>query len=79
MNSILQFLLHIEELNNYFLNVYPNDCLALKRKNEHIKSKGDISLSFYNIVKYIYEISKNISSNNKINENKYKDKKIEIY
>lgn len=75
MNSILQFLLHIEELNNYFLNEYPNDCLALKRKNEHIKSKGDISLSFYNIVNYIYEINKNISSNNKRIRNKYKDKK----
>lgn len=46
INSILQCLAYISELNLYFLNEYPIDSLALKRKNNNIKSKGELSSSF---------------------------------
>ena len=51
MNSIIQCLLHSNELFAYFLNEYPNDCVNLKKKNKHIESQGNISRTFYNIVK----------------------------
>ena len=61
LNSILQCLLHINELIVYFLNEYPNDCQTLLQKNKGIQSKGDISRAFYNLVIEIYNFGKSES------------------
>ena len=74
INSILQCLAYISELNLYFLNEYQIDSLALKRKNNNIKSKGELSSSFYNIITNSYE---NINDdNNKSIRQKYNNKRI---
>ena len=59
MNSIIQCLLHSNELFAYFLNEYPNDCMNLKKKNMHIESQGNLSREFYNIVKGVQQDNNN--------------------
>jgi ubiquitin C-terminal hydrolase len=51
MNATLQCLLHVCELIAYFLNEYPNDSVNLKKKNDDVESKGNISKAFYDLVK----------------------------
>ena len=51
MNATLQCLLHVCELIAYFLNEYPNDSANLKKKNKDVESQGNISKSFYDLVK----------------------------
>ena len=76
MNSIIQCLVHISELDIYFLNEYPDDSLALKKKNINIESGGEISLAFYNIIKYLYENKDDEINLVPINiRKKYKNKK----
>ena len=54
MNATLQCLLHISELNSYFLTEYPNDHLVLNSKNASSDTKGNISLAYYNVVNGVY-------------------------
>ena len=55
MNVALQFLLHVSELTVYFLSQYPNDKNNLNEKNKLNKSHGQISNSFYELVKGVCE------------------------
>ena len=54
MNATLQCLLHITELNTYFLNEYLNNYIILNNINASSESKGNISLAYYNIVKGVF-------------------------
>ena len=54
MNATLQCLLHISELNLYFLLEYENDSKSLNRKNHYTYSKGNISKEYYNVVANVY-------------------------
>ena len=51
MNATLQCLLHVCELIVYFLEEYPKDKTTLNSINKKVKSGGDISKVFYNLVK----------------------------
>ena len=51
MNATLQCLIHIPELSLYFLNEYPNDKKVLNYKNSSVKSKGQLSEAYYEVVK----------------------------
>ena len=51
MNATLQCLLHISELVAYFLNEYPNDFPALRKKNKNCITEGRMSHEFFEIVK----------------------------
>ena len=62
MNATLQCLLHISELNLYFLNEYPNDHNLLNTKNCSCETMGNISLAYYNVVNEVY--LKNIQYSN---------------
>ena len=65
MNATLQCLLHISELNLYFLNEYPNDMKSLNQKNNYVQSKGNISNAYYEVVKGVQSShSKNIINTN---------------
>ena len=55
MNATLQCLLHISELNSYFLTEYPNDRLVLNSKNASSDTKGNISLAYYNVLNGVYK------------------------
>ena len=63
MNATLQCLLHISELNLYFINEYPNDCKVLNTKNSSSESKGYISLAYFNVVKGVFNNYNNFYSN----------------
>ena len=51
MNSTLQCLLHISELNDYFINKYPNDKEKLNKINQGAETKGILSKEYYEVVK----------------------------
>ena len=53
MNSTLQFLLHIPELNIFFYNSYPNflNQPNYKKIIEKVESKGKLSQGFRNLLK----------------------------
>ena len=51
MNATLQCLLHISELIYYFLTEYQKDSPSLRKKNQDIESKGNISEAFFQIIK----------------------------
>ena len=53
MNSTLQCLLHIPELNDYFINKYQNEAEKLKQINKKSDTKGKLSYEYYNVVKGI--------------------------
>ena len=63
MNSSLQCLIHVNELVIYFLNEYPNDNKILLNKNKNVKSGGEISKAFYNLIYSIYKIKGNTNNN----------------
>ena len=70
MNSTLQCLLHIPELNNYFLNIYPNQKNKLKKISEKTETKGLLSERYsdllFNVLRNSsdnYKTSKSISPN----------------
>ena len=54
MNSTLQCLLHIPELNNYFFNIYPNQKENLNNINRKSETGGKLSQKYYLLV---YQIS----------------------
>ena len=51
MNATLQCLIHIPELSVYFLNEYPKDKNILNSKNSYIKTRGQLSEAYYQVVK----------------------------
>ena len=63
MNATLQCLLHVSELNSYFLNEYPNDYKVLNTKNAFAESKGNISLSYFYVVQGVYMQNLNYFNN----------------
>ena len=70
MNSTLQCLLHIPELNNYFLNIYPNQKNKLKKISEKTETKGLLSERYSDLLFNVlqnssdnYKTSKSISPN----------------
>ena len=77
INSLLQCLLHINELTDYFLNEYPKASLLLKQKNNKLETQGKLSETFYSIINNINENNnnnininnKNYLSSNNINKN----------
>ena len=64
MNSILQCLLHVNELVSYFINIYPKDFNNLNIINKYADSKGQISKAFFNVIK---GMSNSVNYNNKYN------------
>ena len=59
MNSILQCLLHIPELNGFFINKYPEQKNQFKKINNDIYTKGRLCEEFHKIVLGIYKAQKN--------------------
>ena len=68
MNSTLQCLLHIPELNYYFLNEYQNQKDNLLKKNESSETHGCLSESYYQL---LYSVFNKVWENedNKFREN----------
>ena len=58
MNAILQCLLHISELSNYFLSEYPNDQQVLFQTNKNCLSMGQMSLAYYDVVSGVFKENK---------------------
>ena len=54
MNSILQCLLHIPELNSFFINTYPEHKKKLKIINKDTETHGKLCEEFHNIVMEAY-------------------------
>lgn len=50
MNAVLQCLLHIRDLIDYFIYEYPKDKNMLKSRNKLADSQGEISKAFYEVV-----------------------------
>ena len=53
MNAILQCLLHINELNNFFFNIYPNNKEKFKEINIDTETKGRLSEQYYKVIKEV--------------------------
>ena len=66
MNATLQCLLHIHELNLYFLNEYPKDKNILNKTNIESETKGELSEAYYDVIKNIKNLSKN-KNNERLN------------
>ena len=62
MNATLQCLLHIPELSQYFLNEYPKDGNILKNKNYYIRTKGNLSDAYYDVVNGVDIKSKEVTN-----------------
>ena len=63
LNSTLQCLIHIPELNNFFIKVYPQQKDNFLSINKNIETKGIISKSYFDIV---FSSCKNLLKNNYI-------------
>ena len=59
MNSTLQCLLHVTELNNFFINIYYEEKDNFKCINKNAETKGQISDEYYNLVKIMCNIGNN--------------------
>ena len=55
MNSTLQLLLHIPELNSFFINIYPKQKDKFKKINKDADTKGRLSEEYYDLVKNMKE------------------------
>ena len=71
LNSILQCLFHIPEINSFFIKIYPKQKQIFKTINRAVKTKGLISEEFFDIIS---QGNKTININNKsvIKNNSYK-------
>ncbi len=69
MNSVLQCLLHTNELVSYFINEFPKDFPKLKENNKDVITNGNVSKAFYDLVKSVYPEKKpeKKSLNNSLN------------
>ena len=56
MNSILQCLLHIPELNGYFINQYPEQKDKLKKINDDTETRGRLCEEYHKVVIDIYKV-----------------------
>ena len=63
MNSILQCLLHVPELNYYFLNVYKHDYQKLNVINKDVETNGRLSNEYYKVVKGVFDQFYNFKQN----------------
>ena len=61
MNANLQCLLHVNELVDFFINVYPNYCI-INDKNKNSNTKRELSEAFYRLVKGVLEEGNNSNS-----------------
>ena len=59
MNSTLQCLLHISELNKYFIKIYPKEKERLKNINKDVETKGKLSKQYYGVVEGVNKDEKN--------------------
>ena len=66
MNATLQCLLHIHELDLYFLNEYPKDKNVLNKTNIESETKGELSEAYYDVIKNIKNFPKN-KNNERLN------------
>ena len=73
MNSIIQCLLHVNKLTEYFLNDYPKSSLELKQKNKNIISKGKISDTFHSLIQEIVKNNGKYSLQNFLPLNNFKE------
>ena len=62
MNATLQCLIHVPELSLYFLNEYPKDKQILNYKNVKVRTQGNLSDAYYDVVKGVDNKSKEIIS-----------------
>ena len=58
MNSALQCLLHISELNYFFINTYPTKKDEFNELNKDVETKGKLSEQYYFLVKDVLEKNK---------------------
>ena len=56
MNSILQCLLHIPQLNAFFINIYPDQKKKFKEINKETETHGRLCEEYYKIVIKIYNL-----------------------
>ena len=68
LNSILQCLLHIPELNNFFINIYPKQQIKLRKINFDSETGGLLSKKYYNLVINIYNNNNDKLNNSSSNE-----------
>ena len=71
INSILQCLLHIPELNHFFINIYPKQIEQFQKLNGDVDICGRLSYEFSKLVKIIYD-----AANNKFLKNNYYNKNL---
>ena len=55
MNATLQCLIHVPELSLYFLYEYPYDKKILNSKNAYVRSRGNLSQAYYDVIKGVNE------------------------
>ena len=67
MNATLQCLLHVSELNLYFINEFRNDYNTLRAKNPSCETYGNISLAYFNLVQEVYTRNIQYSTNYYLN------------
>ena len=70
LNSTLQCLLHIPELNNFFINVFPKQKQNFKNINKNSETKGIISEAYFNIIFDVFNKAK-IFDKNTVKNNTY--------
>ena len=66
MNATLKCLLHVNELIVYFIDEYPKDRKTLNDINRNVKSRGEISNAFYNLVKGVYDQDNSSNTKNEL-------------
>ena len=53
-------------INSLFIDEYPKDRRTLNDINRNVKSKGEISNTFYNLVKGVYEQDNSLNTKNEL-------------
>ena len=71
LNSILQCLLHIPELNGFFIDIYSKQKDKLKIINKDSETAGRLCEEYYNVVLEIFK-QKDEKKNNVVPKNLYK-------
>ena len=76
MNSILQCLLHIPELNVFFIKLYPERKNEFMKINNDCETNGRLCEEYYNIVKKVFEFKNNSNNIYKIYKHYYRNNSI---
>ncbi len=71
MNSTLQLLLHIPELNSFFVNIYPAQKNELEKINKDADTRGRLSEEYCELVNRMIEKNNNKNQNHHSNHNYY--------